>query len=134
MKRTKTVKCVYCGTENEIVAKLDPGQTHWQVAQHCPDCGERLRHGPGRSYEPEQAGLEGLEQIELTFHIVCEPEDAMRLALLKPETSRGLSKAVAETLALTGRFHVAPLRIVWTREEEPRSRRRRGTRPILERT
>ncbi len=63
--------------------------------------------------------MEGLEQIQLTFHIVCEPEDAMRLALLKPETSRVLSKSVAETLALTGRFHVAPLRIVWTREEEP---------------
>lgn len=113
--------CIFCGEPNEIVEKLFPGQTHWQVDQNCSNCGERLCNPTWRKYEPEQAGFAGLEQLELTFRIICEADEAEKLALLASETQQALSKAIAETLALTRRFNVAPVRIVWTQEEEAKS-------------
>jgi hypothetical protein len=64
--------------------------------------------------------MNDLHTIDLTLRIVCEPDDAMRVALSGTELY-AVCRAVAEALTLDGhfdklsasRFHVAPHSITW---------------------
>jgi len=60
---------------------------------------------------------DALETIDLTLRIICEPADAARfppVSTVMQEICRG----VAETLALNGRFYIAPVRIVWNPDSQ----------------
>ncbi len=98
--KTNTVQaaCVFCSAENDMVEKLFPGQTYWQVDQICMTCGERLRNLAWRQYEPDQIGLEGLEQMTVTFKIICEPKEAERLGWLSNDRGMKLNKAILRDL------------------------------------
>lgn len=69
--------------------------------------------------------MNDLHTIELTLHIVCEPDDAMRVALSGTEL-QAVCRAVAEALTLDGHFdklsagffYVAPQSITWVSRGE----------------
>jgi hypothetical protein len=66
---------------------------------------------------------ETLKTIDLTLRITCEAADAARFPPPSP-TMQAVCRAVAETLALGGRFYVAPITIKWqpeNREEHSHS-------------
>lgn len=61
--------------------------------------------------------MDGLHTIDLTLRITCEAADAARFPL-PAATWREVCRAVAETLALDGRFTVAPQAISWPSRTE----------------
>lgn len=56
--------------------------------------------------------MNDLHTIDLTLRIVCEPGDAIRVALSGTELY-AVCRTVAEALMLNGRFHVAPHSVTW---------------------
>ncbi|MCC6607944.1 MAG: hypothetical protein IT327_32360 [Anaerolineae bacterium] len=56
--------------------------------------------------------MDDLQTIDLTLRITCEPADAARFPL-SAATMRATCRAVAEALALNGRFYVALLAVSW---------------------
>jgi hypothetical protein len=56
--------------------------------------------------------MNDLHTIDLTLRIVCEPDDAIRVALSGTELY-AVCRAVSETLGLNGRFHVVPHSATW---------------------
>ncbi|MBK8986273.1 MAG: hypothetical protein IPM39_09355 [Chloroflexi bacterium] len=64
--------------------------------------------------------MNDLHTIDLTLRIVCEPDDAVRVALSGTELY-AVCRAVSETLGLNGHFdklsagcfHVAPHSVTW---------------------
>ena len=56
--------------------------------------------------------MDELNTIDLTLRITCEAEDAARFPP-PSSTMQAVCRAVAEALALNGRFYVAPITIKW---------------------
>ena len=60
--------------------------------------------------------MDELKTIDLTLRITCEADDAARFPP-PSSTMQAVCRAVAEVLALDGRFYVAPITIKWTTGE-----------------
>lgn len=117
--KTNTIRanCIFCGTENKIVEKLFLNQSHWVVDQNCESCGERLRNLAWRQYEPNESEAEQLDEMRLTFSVICNSQDADRLGWLN-DLDTALNEAIANVLELTGKSRAMLTTIAWNPNQE----------------